>query len=592
MYTTYEQTIESQQQGVRRRATSKGLSFGPIATAITIGIVAMMLGVTFIGDWVRTPTMTVETSPTIISPNNDKVQDVTNFSYTLNEDADVVVQVLDENGYVINTLLPETFQTRGQHVVMWDGRDKAGQVLADGAYQLQVTGKGTMLAAQQQAQIKVDNVPPMLRLANLDETSRVREANFTIEGLTDSDAVVRLASDPQIIPVDKDGKFTIKRQLLEGENKLELIATDSAGNIARVARQVNLVTRPPQIALNGALNDKWTNESLIQVAGTAPAGIAIKVNGQETTMATDGAFKREVILQEGDNIIRIEATDDVGNTTSQELIVHRKTTPPLLTLNIEEGTTFQQAEIQVMGKTDAGATVMIGGQAVNVSPVGEFQTTVKLLQGENLLDVVAQDQAGNLTKRQKRLAYDVLPPQAEWLRVMNNLPSMSTYLTPVAISLPVLLLLAYYFTRPVSLVLSAESATFRPGLPEEGRFLRLAVELSKAARSTVEVKDRRGNTVATLQYRRHRGAGQQTLYWNGYDDFGRAVAPGDYTIFATASTPGGTVTSMINISVLDNQDDRHYQYLRTSPQQEQKQTVSQNPEYVRQGQRTSQRARR
>jgi hypothetical protein len=101
-------------------------------------------------------------------------------------------------------------------------------------------------------------------------------------------------------------------------------------------------------------------------------------------------------------------------------------------------------------------------------------------------------------------------------------------------------------------------------LPEEGRFLRLAIDLSKAARTTVEIKDRRGNTVATLLHRRHRGAGRQSLNWNGYDDFGRVVPPGEYTVQAVASTSGGTVTGTVNISIAEDPAVHRY-YLRNTP---------------------------
>ena len=258
-------------------------------------------------------------------------------------------------------------------------------------------------------------------------------------------------------------------------------------------------------------------------------------------------------MQEGDNILRVEAIDDVGNVALQEIIIHRKTTAPLLELNIEDNSTFQQAEVQIIGKTEPGAIVTVGGQIVSISSLGEFQTTVNLQNGENLLQVSAQDQAGNVTQLQRQLNFQITPPETELARVTRNLPSLATYTVPVLISLPVLLILAYFLTRPVSLVVSSETSSFRPGLPEEGRFIRLAIELSKAARTTVEIKDRRGNTVATLLHRRHRGSGQQFLHWNGYDDFGRIVPPGDYTVRATASTTGGTVTGTLNISVLEDQ---------------------------------------
>ncbi|MCQ3980705.1 MAG: hypothetical protein DPW09_45470, partial [Anaerolineae bacterium] len=205
MATRFQQ-VETEKQGIRRRATSRGLSFGPIATAITVGTVAVLLGVTFIGDWLRTPKISAEASPSIISPNSDQAQDTTNFSYTLNEDAQVTVQVFNESNVLVQTITSNEFQTRGQHVAIWNGRDNLDQVVSDGRYLLQVTAKGTVLAATQSANVVVDTAPPTLRLANLDEVSRVRQASLTIEGLTDPDAVVQLAGDPKVLPIDAEGR--------------------------------------------------------------------------------------------------------------------------------------------------------------------------------------------------------------------------------------------------------------------------------------------------------------------------------------------------------------------------------------------------
>lgn len=590
MPTRLQQT-ENEKQGIRRRATSRGLSFGPIATAITVGTVAVLLGVTFIGDWLRTPKISAEASPSIISPNGDQTQDTTNFSYTLNEDANVTVEVYNENNGLVKTIVRNEFQTRGQHIAIWDGSDNLGQVVPDGRYRLHVTARGTVRAASQSATVVVDTLPPNLRLVNLDEVARVREANLTIEGLTDPDAVVQLQGDPKLIPIDGEGRFNIKRQLAEGSNIVQVVATDPAANVATIAREIILVTRPPEVTITSPVNDQWTNESVLKVAGVVPPGTSLKVNGQEATVAEDGQFEREIILQEGDNILRIEATDDVGNVATQEIIVHRKTVPPLLKLNVEEGATFQQSDVQIIGKTDPGAFVLINGQALTVNSLGEFQTTVSLLTGENLIEVVAQDQAGNVTQLRRHLNFEIPAPESELARVARNLPTLSTYFVPVLLSLPVLLLLAYFLTRPVALVLSAESSSFRPGLPEEGRFLRLAIDLSKPARTTVEIKDGRGNAVATLLHRRHRGAGQQPLYWDGYDDFGRVVLPGDYTIQATASTTGGTVTGTLNLSILEDPA-VHRQYLKRAPYQDDSQVIDRQREFSRRTATATRRARR
>ncbi|MDX1523291.1 MAG: FlgD immunoglobulin-like domain containing protein, partial [Anaerolineae bacterium] len=534
---------------------------------------------------------TASVSPSIISPNGDQTQEATNFSYTLNEDADVTVQVFDGSGSLIQTLTSGEFQTRGQHIAIWDGKDRFGQVVSDGEYQLTVTARGTVRAATQNATVLVDTTPPTLRLANLDDQSRVREANLTVEGLTDTDAVIQLKGDPAIIPVSGDGQFSLKRQLIEGSNIIDLVATDPAGNATTLSREIILVTKPPEVAVTAPLNDEWTNESLVTMSGTVPAGATLKINGQEAAVAADGVFEHEVILQEGDNILRVEAIDDVGNVATQEIIIHRKTTPPHLEVDLEDGVTYQQSEVQINGKTEPGALVSIGGQAVTVSSLGEFQSTVNLQEGENLLTVAAQDQAGNVTQLQRSLNYSITPPETELARVARNLPSLSAYTVPVLLSLPVLLALAYVLTRPVSLVVSADSNTFRPGFPEEGRFLKLAIDLSKAARTTVEIRDRRGNTVATLLHRRHRAAGQQTLHWNGYDDFGRVAQPGEYTVRATASTPGGTVTGTLNIAVVEDPA-VHRQYLRHAPYHGDTQSIRRQPDLLRTSTATSRRSTR
>lgn len=589
MTTRYQPQLDTEKRKIRRRATSKGLSFGPLATAITVGTVAVLLGVTFIGDWLRTPQVSAEASPSIISPNGDLAQDSTNFSYTLNEDAQVTINLFDANDSLVRTLKTGEFQTRGQHVAVWDGKDSVGQPVSDGRYRLEVSAKGTVRAATQSAIVLVDNLPPALRLANLGESSRVNEANLTIEGLTDPDAVVQVDGDPAFVPVEADGRFVIKRQLLEGSNPIVISATDPAGNTAAVSRDVTLVTQPPEITVSDPVNGMWTNQRLITVSGVAPAGTTIKVNGQNAVVGENGAFSREVILQEGENVLRIAATDDVGNETSQEFLVRRKTAAPALTVNVENGQVFQQPDVQIIGQTESGVLLKVGGQVVPVSSLGEFQTSVNLATGDNLLDVLAQDQAGNTTRLQRRISYNVTAPESELARVARNLPGLSTYFVPVLISLPLLLILAYWLTRPVSLVVSAESSSFQPGLPEEGRFLRLSIDLSKAARTTVEIKDRRGNTVATLLHRRHRNSGNHTLHWDGYDDFGRVVPPGEYTVQASASTTGGAVKGNLNIAVLEDRT-VHRRYLRGAPHQDESSAVSRRAgRAVRAGSRLSRR---
>ncbi len=147
---------------------------------------------------------------------------------------------------------------------------------------------------------------------------------------TDPNTVIQLDGEPAVIPVDTEGRFDIKRQLLEGSNIVQVSASDSAGNVTTISREVILITQPPEVVISSPTNGIWTNESLIDVAGVVPVGASLKVNGQEAVVTEDGLFEHEVILQEDENILRIEAIDDVGNVTAQEMVIRRKTTPPLV----------------------------------------------------------------------------------------------------------------------------------------------------------------------------------------------------------------------------------------------------------------------
>lgn len=533
----------------RRQQSANRLTFGKILTTLGIGAVLVLLGATFLGDYLRVPKVTASAFPLLISPNGDQTQDAATFNYSISDEAAVSIEVVDGNGTVVRNLDAMDSQPAGQYVVQWDGRDNAGQVVADGRYLLQVTAAGMSRSAMQNAEVRVDTKPPTLRLTNLDDVTRVAVPGLAIEGVTEAGATVYQAGNAQPIAVDAQGHFAIERQLTEGPNILEILASDQAGNTARTSHEVTLVTQPPDLLLTTPINDQWLNDSVLNVNGLVPAGTTVVVNNQAVTVQEDGTFNREVILQEGDNTIRVEATDDVGNVTAAEKLVHLKTQAPALSLSVNDGATFQQSTIQVTGRTDAGSTVLVNNQLVTVSPLGEFQTTLNLGNGSNTVSVESRDLAGNITSLTRRVTFESPVAQNETTRFLNSLPSLSSLGVPLAIILPSLLLLGYLFTRPVSMRLAADTDDFIPGLPEEGQVITLTLDLSRSARTTVEVLNQFNRPVATISHRRQRDAGQHSFYWDGYDDLGNVVPAGEYSLRAEASTPAGTVSSAVPLTL-------------------------------------------
>jgi hypothetical protein len=352
--------------------------------------------------------------------------------------------------------------------------------------------------------------------------------------------------------VDGQGRFSSQRRLVEGANQIEVRAVDQAGNTIRVARQITVVTTPPEVVIATPLDDEWTNQALTTVSGQVPPGTTLKVNDQPVALDGGGNFQYELLLEEGDNLIQVAATDDVGNVTSHERVVHLKTRPPALVLDLEEGSTVGDAVLQLTGRTDAGATVMVNGQVVPVSALGDFQVTLNLFEGDNLIQAEARDQAGNVTNLTRRMRYGVSSPTRGVERLARNLSELPSLALPLLVALPLIVFLAFYRLRPVSLVLSVDRRSFTPGVPGEGKVLILSLDLSKAARVTLEVLDQYGRPLATILHNRRRSAGEQHFFWDGYDDYGRPVFPGEYVIQAIAGTPAANVTSAVQVTVQED----------------------------------------
>jgi flagellar hook assembly protein FlgD len=547
-----QQQLPSHYELRHRGTTRSGLTPGMVITALTIGGVLVLLAITFVADWLRTPGLTVSATSSFLSPNGDLDQDSISVSYSLSEEADVTAQVFGEGGGLVRTLMADRPQAAGQHFVVWDGLNDLSQPVADGRYRLQVTAKGPIRSASQGITFQVDTQPPTLRLVNFPDGLRVGEPALAVQGLTDSGAAVWVSGNPQPVGVDSQGRFNFQHRLVEGDNQVEVRAVDPAGNSTRLTRQITLVTTPPEVVISTPVDDEWTNQALAAVSGQAPPGSILEINDRQVGVNADGSFEYEMLLEEGDNLIQVVATDDVGNITTQERLVHLKTRPPTLTLNVEEGTTVGDATLQVSGRTDAGASVMVNGQVVPVGAQGDFQAMLNLFQGDNLIQAEARDQAGNVTALTRRIRYDVSPPARGLERLVRNWADLPTLTLPLLIVLPMILLLAFYRLRPVSLVLSVDRRSFTPGVPGEGKVLILSLDLSKASRTTLEVLDQFGRPLATILHNRRRSAGEHHFFWDGYDDYGRAVPPGEYVIQAVAGTSGASVTSAVHVTVQED----------------------------------------
>ena len=348
------------------------------------------------------------------------------------------------------------------------------------------------------------------------------------------------------MPIDSSGGFRIEHRLQEGENRIELSVTDAAGNRSSITRQVALILKPPDIAVDNPPNDLWINQKLLSVQGRVSPGTELDVNGKKAAVDEEGVYAVDLLLQEGENLIAFKAVDGVGNTSETERRVYLKTRPPAISLtSVKEGMEVREPSLLVVGQTEVGASVRLNGRELAVDSRGGFQSLVNLVEGDNLIKAEVIDRAGNVSTLARRVAH--VQPTAP------STPSNLRFILPgVVLGVGTILgswLLLGGWLSPISISFAADRPALHPVPDGNADPLLLSLDLSRAAKVTVDVWDAGDELVATLLYKRKRGAGEHILMWDGYDDAGSFAAFGEYEVEATASTLTTSVSSSVRVRV-------------------------------------------
>lgn len=516
---------------------------------LLIGGALLLLAVMFPLQWLRTPTLAVRSNVATFAPHpgvaagaNAGRGSVT-AGYDLSEDAAVSATVYAANGVAVKLLHPETRENAGAHFITWDGTTDTGTVAADGAYRIEVTAKGPARATSGSVTVAVDTTPPAVKLVNLTDGQKLKNADLVVQGITEAGATVQFDGGAPVT-ADSSGGFTLHRQLVHGSNPFTLLVRDASGNEAQVSRTVDLLDQPPAVKIDSPADGAWTNQKLVTVAGTVDPGTSVRVNGQETTPAADGRFHVDVVLDEGVNKLVIDATDPVGNKTYIEHQATLDTHPPSVQIDsLADETTVHEAQVHLYGRTDPGVKLSVQGRQVLVDGQGHFDTPVDLVVGNNTIQVEAQDQAGNLTPLARKVRYDL---------GSSELPSLP--ITGAATALAIIVLAWVLFGGWFSSV-SLKLATDRPALvaPRYGmtaheRML-ITYTLSKRARTTLQVVDGAGSVVTTLLRSAPRGAGDHQLLWDGSTAAGDPAPAGKYLIQAQARTLTSAVSTSAAVTI-------------------------------------------
>ncbi len=124
----------------------------------------------------------------------------------------------------------------------------------------------------------------------------------------------------------------------------------------------------------------------------------------------DGNFETSIILDEGENRIITQAIDEAENTSlpSETIFITFEKEGPKLEISQPENNskiTSEERVINVIGKTNPEATILVNGRYAILNNDGSFSHQVSLQNGDNVIEVIAQDNAGNEKKTKINVNY-------------------------------------------------------------------------------------------------------------------------------------------------------------------------------------------
>ncbi len=164
-----------------------------------------------------------------------------------------------------------------------------------------------------------------------------------------------------------------------------------------------------------------TNSAQIKLTGFGePESFVVVVfNGskeEKITVNKDGSFEIPLELSEGENKLSaysIDAAENESTLTKEYVVLFDMKPPTLEVTEPKDGASFQSRanqSITINGKTDeneTGTKIYINEKLVFPKPDGTFSHTYRLNEGENKLEIRAQDKAGNTNKIEVKYTFSL-----------------------------------------------------------------------------------------------------------------------------------------------------------------------------------------
>ncbi len=279
------------------------------------------------------------------------IDNITTFNPTENTGYEVTIE--DSTGATVATLTNGA--TYDRHALPFENTYSAG--LADGSYTLRVLAGDNFYMDNFTQSFTIDTTPPgepaepssslTLGGSRGDANEVINEDTLSLFGGTgdvEGGSTVTVyvnGSAATTTTADADGSWSAEVDLSEGMNKIEVTATDAAGNESAktLCGYIHLTvdTTSPTVSITAPDDEASTDDPNIELTasvsdeGTGLRNVSISAPGWNvpsnpvTDMVSDGQIVIDVPLTEGSNTITVTATDQAGNPATSDTITVTRT---------------------------------------------------------------------------------------------------------------------------------------------------------------------------------------------------------------------------------------------------------------------------
>ncbi|GEM_PF-2685120 len=218
------------------------------------------------------------------------------------------------------------------------------------------------------------------------------------------------------IDLGTDSSYTFD-DLEDGEYGLEVRVSDGEGNTDYNSAEFVLDTETPVLDITSPEEGTIISVDTFTVAWSAydnTSGLdysEVRLNDGEWTQVGRATAHTFTELEDEENMIEVRTWDQAGHNSTDELMVEVMTEPSLDIIAFEND--VETDEAMISGEAEEGVNVWIDDEEVELDEEFSFEETVMLEGGENYIEIVAEDEAGNQNTKEITAAYI---PQIDELR--------------------------------------------------------------------------------------------------------------------------------------------------------------------------------